>query len=99
MENKYLDANGVEINFSSEDFELVQSKEKIFDRAFETKPTTFIKDAFKRFCKNKSSVVATYIIGVIVLMSLIVPLLIPYDIDGTHTAESLLLPKVFKYLV
>ena len=96
MENKYLDANGAEINLSSADFELVQSKEKIFDRAFETKPTTFIKDAFKRFCKNKSSVVATYIIGIIVLMAIIVPFLIPFDIKTTHTAEGLLLPKVFE---
>ena len=33
------------------DFEFVQRDDKIHDKAFDTKPTTFLKDAVKRFCK------------------------------------------------
>ena len=45
----------VEINDS--DFRLVQVDKKIHDTKFDTKPTTFLKDALKRFTKNKSSVI------------------------------------------
>ena len=82
-------------NLTEEDFVLVQNQERIFDTALKTKPTTFLKDAFKRFCKNKSSVVATYIIGIIVLLSVLVPILIPHDIKETHSYETLLPPKLF----
>lgn len=81
---------------SPEAFVLVQDKEKIFDTPFKTKPTTFVKDAFKRFCKNKSSVVGAIIIGIIILMAIIVPLFIPYDISRNHPSEVLLLPKLFE---
>ena len=94
MEEKNILQN--EYITSQDAFVLVQDKEKIFDVPFQTKPTTFIKDAFKRFCKNKSSVVGAIIIFIIVLLSLIVPTLIPYDIEKPHTSEGFLLPKVFE---
>ena len=55
---KYYDASGNEIDVSKNDFDFCQKDEKIFDTKFEDKPTTFAKDAFKRFLKNKSSVVS-----------------------------------------
>ena len=91
MENK----DYTNYNFSEDDFVLVQNKERIFDTALSTKPTTFIKDAFKRFCKNKSSVVAAFIIGIIVLVSLIVPVISPYSVKG-NIREALLRPKLFE---
>lgn len=68
---------------------------KIHDEAFKTKPTTFIKDAFKRFCKNKSSVVAAVIIGILLLGSFIVPLVSPHDIHNPETTIALLDGKLF----
>ena len=68
-ENKYFDANGNEFTPSSEDFELVNADKKIHDQKFDTKATTFAKDAFKRFCKNKSSVVAAIINALLLLCS------------------------------
>ena len=41
--------------FEKDDFQLVNENKKISDVKFETKPTTFLKDAVKRFAKNKSS--------------------------------------------
>ena len=56
---------------SQDDFKLVQADAKIHDQKFQTKPTTFIKDCFKRFCKNKSSVVATFILGILLILSIL----------------------------
>ena len=52
-EFKTYNEKGIEIKVTEKDFELVQKDQKIHDVKFESKPTTFWKDAFKRFCKNK----------------------------------------------
>ena len=82
--------------FSASDFELVQSSEKIHDQKFESKPTTFLKDSFKRFCKNKSSIVATFILGIIILLAIFLPMFSPYDIDTVRKPEQFLAPKLFE---
>lgn len=81
---------------SNSDFELVQANEKIFDKALDTKPTTFAKDAFKRFCKNKSSIVGAIIIGILILLAIFVPAISTKNIDNPRKAEMLLPPKLFK---
>jgi oligopeptide transport system permease protein len=55
------------------DFTFVQMDKTIHDLKFQTKPTTYFKDAFKRFRKNKSSVAAGIIIGILTTMSILVP--------------------------
>ncbi len=84
--------------FTKEDFTFVHEdkNEMIHDEAFKSKPTTFAKDAFKRFCKNKSSVVGAIIIGVLLLGSFIVPLVSPHNIKKVATELALLDPKVNK---
>ena len=96
MSKQNFDALGNQVKLSADDFSFVQRDETIFDTKFETKPTTFIKDAFKRFCKNKSSVVAAIIIGIIVALGIIVPSVSIYDIEKAHTSETLMLPKLFE---
>ena len=83
-------------DFDPSMFELVNQDigAKIHDQKFETKPTTFAKDAFKRFCKNKSSVVGAIIIGIL-LMGSFLSFLSPYDIKSAHTDETLLPAKLF----
>ena len=49
MENLNLD----NFEFNETSFELVNEDKKIYDQKFETKPTTYFKDALKRFAKNK----------------------------------------------
>lgn len=56
------------------DFAYVQQDKSIHDTKFETKPTTFFKDALKRFAKNKSSVIAAGILATVIGMAIIVPL-------------------------
>ena len=84
--------------FSAEqDFSFVQLDKSIHDVKFETKPTTFFKDAFKRFCKSKSSVTAAIILGVLILMAIIVPIADGNDISRPNniTESHYLPPKWF----
>ena len=94
-DKKYYDANGHEFIIQEEDFQLVQHNQVIYDEKFKTKPTTYLKDAFRRFCKNKSSVVAAIIIGILMLLSFTVPVLSPHDLDSPKMDQDLLPSKLF----
>ena len=98
MENKdkIFDAYGNEFEVSDKDFAFVQQDSKIHDVKFDTKPTTFAKDALKRFAKNKSSVVGAIIIGFILLLAIIIPIVSPHDASFNYVSpeETLLLPKL-----
>lgn len=60
-------------------FTFVHEGERISDKIFEDKPVSYLKDAWRRFCKNKASVAAAIIIIGIVLYSFIVPMVSPLD--------------------
>ena len=79
-----------------DDFKFVQLDKSIHDTKFETKPTTYFKDAFKRFCKSKSSVVAASILGVLVLMSIFVPVFDRNDTSRSNDEMRFLPPKWFE---
>ncbi len=63
-----------------EKFAFVQQNEKLHDKKLETKSRTFLQDAMIRFSKNKSSVIAAWILLVLVLFALISPMVSPYDV-------------------
>lgn len=84
------------ITFKDDDFVMVQKDSRIKDKKLETKPTTFFKDAMRRFAKNKSSVVGGIILGILILMSIIVPIVITDDIDNVKSSERFLAPKLFE---
>ena len=56
-------------------FEFVPMEGRMHDKKLESKPVGYFRDAFNRFCRNKSSVVAAIIILVLVLYSIVVPFL------------------------
>lgn len=76
-------------------FELVDNKDYAHDQKFETKPTTFLKDSIKRFAKNKSSVVAAWILGILLLMAFVVPIVDRNDVSVPHSNQVYLEPKLF----
>ena len=89
--------NNREIEFLDNDFDLVRDKDaKISDTKLATKPTTFFKDAFKRFCKNKSSVAGAIIVMILVVLSIVVPVFSKANIDKVSTIEKFLAPKLFE---
>ena len=84
--------------FEQNDFELIQENVEIKDKKLETKPTTFFKDALRRFAKNRASVAAAFILGILILLAIFVPIFCPYDITKEHvsTPEQFIAPKLFK---
>jgi len=64
-----------------EKFQFVQLDAHLHDKKLETKSRSFFQDAMLRFSKNKSSVVAAWILLFLVLYALIAPLVSPYTID------------------
>lgn len=98
MSDKDLKNNQEIEKFDQSYFEFASSdREKgIKDEAFKTKPTTFFKDAMKRFVKNKSSVVGAVIIGLLLLGSFTLPYITGHDIKTPHADLKTLPPKLFK---
>ncbi len=78
---------------TEKDFVLVQQDQKIHDLKFETKPTTYFKDAMKRFVKNKSSVVAGIIIGILMILAIFVPIFNKNDIVRSQEPYRFLPPR------
>ncbi|MBR7040745.1 MAG: ABC transporter permease subunit [Clostridia bacterium] len=85
-----------ENRFNPDSFKLVQSNTRIMDKKLESRPTTFAKDAFRRFCKNKSSVIAAIILAILILLTIVVPVVSPYNITNVNTTEKFLAPKLFE---
>ena len=71
----------IDMNIPKEKFSFVHEGERIRDKKFDDKPIGYFKDALIRFRKSKASVVAFFIIVIIVLYALIVPMITPYEID------------------
>lgn len=78
---------------NKKDFVLVQQDKEIHDLKFETKPTTYFKDAMRRFVKNKSSVAASVIIGILVLLAIFVPIFNKSIIKGSQSEYKFLPPR------
>lgn len=96
-EFSYFDSENKEhtILISKDDFKQVNLDKTIHDVKFKNKPTTFFKDALKRFYKNKSSVAGGVILGLLVVLAFILPSVLPSDITVTHLSETFLEPKLF----
>ena len=84
------------IQFRDDDFQLIQADKRIMDTKLDTKPTTFFRDAVRRFCKNKSSVAAAIILAILIALAILVPLLSPHNITTVSTTEGFLAPKLFE---
>lgn len=94
---------GETIDINKEDFNFVQSDKKIFDVKFNTKPVTFFKDSLRRFAKSKSAVIGAVIVGLLAVMAIIIPSVMPKtgaylvgtsDTGGT-VSERFMQPKIF----
>lgn len=76
-----------------EKFRFAEKTDVSHDKIPETKPVSYMRDAFRRFCKNKGAVVAACIIAVLVLFALIAPLCTPYRVDYKDNYYTATLPK------
>lgn len=79
-----------------DDFKFVQLGKNIHDVKFKDKPTTFLKDALIRFTKNRSSVVAAVLLGIIIGFAIFVPIVNTNSLDSPSPYASYLPPKWFE---
>ena len=87
------------MNIPLEKLRFADPNRKTGDKKFDTKAMSYAKDVFRRFCKNKSSVVAAIIILLLVLFSIFVPMFCEtnYSLsltDTTYQKYKHLLPKI-----
>ena len=75
------------LNIPADKFRFVDDTSRFHDQKLETKQISYFRDAFNRFCKNKSSVVAAIIICILVLYAIVVPIFCTntYTDDPTDT--------------
>lgn len=77
----------------AEKFKFVQQDKKIYDQKFDTKPVGYFTDAFRRFCKNKSSVAGGIVILILILFAIFVPIFSKYDISDRDGYYAYCLPR------
>ena len=79
-------------NISSEKFQFHTIGETIHDKKLETKPMSYFKDALYRFTKNKASILAAFVIALL-LFAIIGPFFTPYKVIDSDINYGYVLPK------
>ena len=80
-------------NIPKEKFQLVNHGERISDKKFDTKAVGYFGDAMNRFKKNKSSVIAAFIILFLLVFAIVTPLVSNYDVSFRDGYYKMVLPK------
>lgn len=76
-----------------EKFQFASAGDMTHDKGLDTKPRSYMRDAFSRFCKNKGSIVGAVIIIILLLYSLIAPLISCYSVSYSDSYYKYTLPK------
>ncbi|MCQ2776273.1 MAG: ABC transporter permease [Bacilli bacterium] len=97
LENKVVNLYDATSDIPQEEFKLAHEESNIHDTKFETRPIGWLEDSFRRFCKNKASVVGAIIIFIIALFAIIAPIASPWAKDDKFNDPNLkqCLPKLF----
>ena len=72
-------------HISQEKYQFVQLDAHLHDTKLETKARSYFADAMLRFSKNKSSVIAAWILLFLLLFAVLSPLVSPYTVDDKDT--------------
>ena len=78
---------------SSEKFVFRSQGEKLHDKKLETKPVSYFRDALNRFARNKASIVAGFIILILILFAIIGPMCTPYEVAYEDSHYAYCLPR------
>ena len=76
-----------------EKFKFVQQDKELHDQKFDTKPVGYFTDAFRRFRKNRSSVIGGVVILFLILFAIFVPIFSKYDVSDRDGYYAYCLPK------
>jgi hypothetical protein len=88
------DPRDEDYHIPKEKFEFAQTGEHLHDEKLQTKARSYFQDAFRRFRKNKSSVIAACIIAFLILFSVFAPIISPYTVFDRKTAFAKMPPFV-----
>ena len=66
-------------NIPAEKFRFANKADSLHDKKLDTKPISFIQDAWRRFRKNKGAVVGAVVISFLVLFAIVAPLFTPFE--------------------
>ena len=69
-----------------EKFEFAHRDGNLHDKKLQTKSRSYFQDCLIRFKKNKSSVVAAWIIGLLLLYAVVIPIISPYSVTEDQDA-------------
>lgn len=81
-------------NFDKSEFEFVQADKKLYDKKLETKPIGYFRDAMSRFVRNKTNLVASSILFIVILLSIFVPIFSTKNSDLLEERLSFLPPRI-----
>ena len=87
MENTYA-------SIPKEKFEFAHDGALLHDEKLKTKSRSYFQDALRRFRKNKSSVVAAWIICFLVVFAIVAPIISPYSVYDRTTIYEKMPPYV-----
>lgn len=79
--------------YSEEDFRFASGNAESKDRKPQTKPVGYFRDAWRRFKKNKASIVALCIIVFLILFAFITPLCSTFDVSFSDPIYRNRIPK------
>ena len=88
-----MDFNNIN-NIPAEKFEFSTSRDFAHDTKLDTKPISYFKGAFRRFCKNKGAVVGGIVVSLLILFAIIAPFFTPftpgyYDMSFAYVSPKL----------
>jgi len=77
-------------NIPKEKFAFASTEGRLHDQKLDTKPVSFMRDAFNRFKKNKASLAAAIIILLLLLYAIIGPWLFSSSYQDSYVSETIL---------
>lgn len=84
--------NEVIDDFTDDDFVFVQRDEKLVDKAYKT--TSYLKDVWAHFKKNKGAILGLIIIVLIILFAIIGPMVSGYASEAIDQAQQSMPPRI-----
>ncbi len=79
-------------DYTAEDFVFVQQNERLTDKVYEA--TSYLKDVWTNFSKNKGAVIGMIIITIIILFAVIGPMVSGFKYDEINLAHQSLPPRI-----
>ena len=81
-------------NIPADKFKFANNTDNLHDKKLDTKPVSFMQDAWRRFRKNKGAVVGAIVITMLVLFAIIAPFCTPYQPSYSEQIFSYAAPKL-----